>query len=62
MNREELALRNKLLIGLNLSYNRLLEKKQREDGNLIFSKNGKIVKVKARKIGQPVAERISVSL
>jgi len=61
MNREELALRNKLLIGLNLSYNRLLEKKQREDGNLIFSKNGKIVKVKARKIGQVVrAEKISV--
>jgi len=62
MNREELALRNKLLIGLNLSYNRLLEKKQREDGNLIFSKNGKIVKVKARKIGQSVTERNSVSL
>jgi len=60
MNRQELALRNKLLIGLNLSYNRLLEQKQKEDGNLIFSKNGKIVKVKARKIGKVDLQRISV--
>ena len=50
MNRKEIALRNKLLVGLNLSYTRLIEKKQREDGNLIFSENGKIVKVKARKL------------
>ncbi|NDW09867.1 hypothetical protein [Dysgonomonas sp. 520] len=50
MNRKEIALRNKLLVGLNLSYTRLIEKKQKEDGNLIFSENGKIVKVKARKL------------
>ncbi|MFV0469268.1 MAG: hypothetical protein ACK5MK_10120 [Dysgonomonas sp.] len=50
MNRKEVALRNKLLVGLNLSYTRLIEQKQREDGNLIFSENGKIVKVKARKL------------
>lgn len=50
MNQKELALRSRLLVGLNLSYTRLIEQKQKEDGNLIFSKNGKIVKVKARKL------------
>lgn len=50
MNSSELALRSRLLVGLNLSYTRLIEQKQREDGNLIFTENGKIVKVKARKL------------
>lgn len=50
MNHKELALRSKLLVGLNLSYTRLIEQKQKEDGNLIFDKNGKIIKVKARKL------------
>lgn len=50
MTYSELALRSKLLVGLNLSYTRLIEQKQREDGNLIFDKNGKIVKIKARNL------------
>lgn len=54
MTRNELALRSKLLVGLSLSYTRLIEKKQVEDGNLIFSKNGKIVKVRARKLGNDI--------
>lgn len=54
MNRKELTLRNKLLVGINLSYSRLIEKKQKEDGNLIFSQNGKIVKVKARNLSEQV--------
>ncbi len=54
MNRNELALRSKLLVGLNLSYTRLIEKKQIENGNLIFSKNGKIVKIRARKLSNNV--------
>ena len=58
---DELALRGKLLVGLNLSYTRLIEKKQKEDGNLIFSKNGKIVKVKARRLcNVRIAESIVV--
>lgn len=60
MNREDLSLRNKLLIGLNLSYNQLLAKKQREDGNLIFSKNGKVIKIKARQVSQVELEKASV--
>lgn len=54
MIRNELALRSKLLVGLSLSYTRLIEKKQIEDGNLIFSKNGKIVKVRARKLSHDI--------
>lgn len=60
MNREELALRNNVLIGLNLSYNRLIEKKQKEDGILIFSKNGKIIKVKARSLGKAELKKVSI--
>lgn len=60
MDREELALRNNVLIGLNLSYNRLIETKQKEDGNLIFSKNGKIIKVKARSLGKTELKRVSI--
>lgn len=55
MTRNEMALRSKVLVGLNLSYSRLIERKQKEDGNLIFTENGKIVKVKARKLSNAKA-------
>ncbi len=50
MNQDESVLRNKIINGLNTTYDRLLEKKQKDDGNFIFSHNGKIVKIKARKL------------
>lgn len=50
MNRREIVLRNKLLKGMHLSYNRLIEEKQKENGALFFSEHGKIVKVRARNI------------
>lgn len=50
MIRKELTLRSKLLVGLSLSYTRLIQKKQMEDGCLIFAENGKIIKVKAREL------------
>lgn len=63
MTSDDLSLRGKLLIGLDLSYNRLIEQKQKENGNLIFSKNGKIVKVKARKLNnRNVSESSSIGL
>jgi len=34
--------------GLKLAYNKLLEQKQQEDGELVFSCEGKITKLKAR--------------
>jgi hypothetical protein len=43
-------LRDKILKGLDLTYKRLLLTKQKEDGELIFSKNGQIIKIKANKI------------
>jgi len=46
-------LRAKILQGIKLSYSRLLASKQKEDGELVISKNGKIVKVKAKELSNP---------
>jgi hypothetical protein len=47
--KEVKELREKILKGIALSYERLLEQKKREDGELIFAdKDGKIITVKAR--------------
>jgi len=43
-------LRSKILQGIELAYRRLLISKQKEDGELVISRNGKIVKVKAREL------------
>lgn len=42
------TLRNKIKKGLEISYQRLVEKTKKEDGSLVFSKDGKIIRVKAR--------------
>ena len=52
MNQSNIALRNKILRGLVLSYNRLVEKSQKEDKELVFSQDGKIVRVKANQLGK----------
>ncbi len=41
-------MRTKILQGIDLSYSRLLLAKQKEDGELVISRNGKIIRVKAR--------------
>ena len=42
-------IREKIIEGLKLAYNRLLESKQKEDGELVFSEDGITIKrVKAR--------------
>jgi hypothetical protein len=43
-------LRTKILLGLELAYSRLLSSKQRDDSELVITRNGKIVKVKAREL------------
>lgn len=41
-------LRNKILKGIDLAVERLIRKKQKEDGELVFSKNGEVTIVKAK--------------
>jgi hypothetical protein len=43
-------LREKIIAGAKLAYKRLVEKAKLNDEYLIFSENGKIIKVKARSI------------
>ncbi len=43
-------LRTKIIQGLELAYKRLLISKQKEDAELVISKNGKIVRIKAREL------------
>lgn len=45
-------LRSKILQGIDLAYTRLLIAKQKEDGELVISRNGEIVKVKARDLAK----------
>jgi hypothetical protein len=44
------ALREKILKGLDMAFEKLVKERRENDDYLIFSENGKIVKVKARKI------------
>ena len=51
MNRDKLNttdLRIKILKGIDLAVERLIRKKQKEDGELVFSQNGQIVVDKAK--------------
>lgn len=47
-NNEILKLAKKISKGLELSFQRLVEKTAKEDGELVFSQDGKIVRVKAK--------------
>ena len=40
--------KEKLIKGLELSFKKLVAQKAKEDGELIFSKNGEIVRIKAK--------------
>jgi len=49
MNKEDAKImQDKIVKGVELAYKRLLIEKQKDDSELVFSHNGKIVKVKAR--------------
>jgi len=49
MDKKEIEeIREKILKGMALAYERLVEQKKKEDGELVFSENGEIVTVKAR--------------
>jgi hypothetical protein len=56
MNDEKIILRDKIVEGLNLAYNRLLEQYTKNDEELVISKNGRIVKVKATELQKAKVE------
>lgn len=43
-------LRSKILKGIDLAVERLIRKKQKEDGELVFSKDGEVIIVKAKDV------------
>ncbi len=44
------SLRSNILKGLEVSFQKLLKTTQKENGELVVSKNGKVVRIKARKL------------
>jgi len=51
MNKEEVKImQDKIVKGVELAYSRLLIQKQKDNSELVFSRNGKIVNVKARNL------------
>ncbi len=47
---ETKELKKRILAGIELAFRKLVETRRREDGELVISKDGKIVKVKAREL------------
>jgi hypothetical protein len=45
---EASGLREKFMNGVNKAMQRLIEQTKKEDGELVISRNGKIIRVKAR--------------
>jgi hypothetical protein len=43
-------LKKRILAGIELAFRKLVETRSKEDGELVISKDGKIVKVKAREL------------
>ncbi|MDR2886042.1 MAG: hypothetical protein LBU95_04600 [Rikenellaceae bacterium] len=50
--------RDKILRGINLAFDRLVEQKKKEDGELVFSQDGKIVRIKARDVKRRAVQAI----
>ncbi len=45
-------LRTKIIQGIELAYKKLLISKQKEDGELVITRNGKIIKIKANELAK----------
>lgn len=43
-------LSDKITLGVNIAIQRLIERTKKEDGELVVSNNGKVVRIKARDI------------
>ncbi len=49
-NKSTNELRDKIILGVNLAVCRLIERKIESDGELVYSIDGKIVRIKAREL------------
>ena len=52
LSKSDKILHEKIIKGAKLAVERLIEESKKNDDYLVFSENGKIVKVKARKLKQ----------
>jgi hypothetical protein len=43
-------LRDKIVLGVKLAVSKLIERKRESDGELVYSKDGKVVRIRARDI------------
>ena len=48
MTKQDNIIREKILLGLELTHKRLIETKKQRNMDLIISENGKIIKIKAK--------------
>ncbi|HQH18888.1 MAG TPA: hypothetical protein PKZ43_04980 [Bacteroidales bacterium] len=48
MENKTTAIRSKILKGIELAFCRLIEKKSKENGDLIYCKDGRIFRIKAK--------------
>jgi len=48
MDKTNKDIRDKILLGVNLAVSRLIERKIQSDGELVYSQDGKIIKIRAR--------------
>jgi hypothetical protein len=60
MNKDKVKdIREKILSGLDLSFQRLLIAKEKEDGELIFSENGQIIRIKAKDLKEKNKKKLA---
>jgi len=50
MEKSTKVLRDKIVLGVNLAVSRMIERKIQSDGELAYSQNGKVVRIKAREL------------
>ena len=50
MDNKNKEIREKIVLGVNLAVSKLIERKIESDGELVYSKDGKVVRIKARTI------------
>ena len=50
MDNKFIIIRTKILQGIELAFRKLIEKKSKENGELIYSKDGQIVRIKAKEL------------